>query len=662
MNGPSHAGSTLMQRMWWTAGIVVGASLPHWTTLPLWVPLLLACCITWRLSAGILGWRLPNTCVRIALALLAFAAVLIEYHTINGLAAGSALLVVMVALKFLESRNDRDQLVLIIIAYFLVFAGLLSERNPLTAGYVIAFVFLTTVGLLQLGRSGPLLPWRTTLRLASRLLVPAAPIMLVLFLLFPRLPGPLWGMPGTFSSGTSGLDEEMSPGDLTELGLSDDVAFRVEFFGRPPTPQHLYWRGPVLANFNGRTWSRDPGMRRRAYDTLSFTGEPIEYRVMLEAHGKRWTFALDMPEEWDSSKNIFMTSDYQLMVRFSDVIRSRFDYRVRSYSNYTAREPLGTAERNAYLRLPPNNNPRSRALAESWTRSTDDPREIIRQGLALFRQEQFFYTLTPPPLGAHAADDFLFTTREGFCEHYASAFAVLMRAAGIPTRIVTGYQGGELNPVGEYFIIRQSDAHAWTELWLKDEGWVRVDPTAAVAPDRIALGSLESSVRDGAGAQRFGALPWLRDAALVWDALNIYWQTWVLDYGRDGQERLLESLGIEDPDWRTLAAMGSGAMALLLLGLMLHLGRLYRSRRPNDAPARYFDRFCRIARRRITARAPTESAVAFGQRAAAAAPQLAGDIERIVQTYLEARYEPDPDGSRIRELRRMVHGFRWPRR
>jgi transglutaminase-like putative cysteine protease len=647
-----------LARLWWTAGVVLGASLCHWPELPIWVPLLLGGCIGWRITAAHSGWRLPGTPLRIVFALLAFAAVLLQYRTINGISAGSALLVVMVALKFLESRNERDQLVLIIISYFLVFAGLLYDRTVFTAAYLLIFVFLTTVGLLQLGRSGPLLPLRATLRLASRLFVPAAPIMVVLFLLFPRLPGPLWGMPGEMTNGSSGLDEELSPGDITELGLSDEVAFRVDFTSRAPAPDRLYWRGPVLSHFDGRRWTRDPGMRRRALDTLEFGGAAVEYRVMLEPHGKRWTFALDMPERWEESHNIFMSSDYQLMVRFAGSIRSRIDYWVVSRTDYVAREPLTEAERVAYTRLPAGSNPRSRTLAASWLAEGAEPREIIRRGLDLFRAEQFFYTLTPPPLGEHTADDFLFSTREGFCEHYASTFAVLMRAAGIPTRIVTGYQGGELNPLGEYFIIRQSDAHAWTEIWLAEEGWVRVDPTAAVAPERIALGFAQSALRDGAGNQGIGELRWLRTTALLWDAFNIYWQAWVLDYGSNTQDRLLDTLGFEDADWKELISLGVLALVALLLGLGVRVAWLYRSEyRRRDPAARCFERFCRKLDREIGPRLPAEGPARYGQRAAAALPARAAAIRGIVDAYLEARYEPDPERKNLDRLGHLVRRY-----
>ncbi|HSG65299.1 MAG TPA: DUF3488 domain-containing protein, partial [Gammaproteobacteria bacterium] len=280
-------------RLLWTAGIAAGASLPHWMALPEWITGLLFASIAYRLGVAKRGWPMPNTPVRVALALLGFLTVLARYETINGIEAGTALLVVMVALKLLESRTARDQLILIIIAYFLLFASLLVERSSLMLVYLVAFVWFTSAALLQLGRRGSLPRSTEAAKLAAKLLAQALPIMLILFVFFPRLPGPLWGLPGMNTTGRSGLSDTMSPGDITELGLSDLVAFRVDFQGQPPGPDRLYWRGPVLSVFNGRTWSSDgPGMRPSMVDLLELRGEPINYRVMLEPHDRRWVFAL----------------------------------------------------------------------------------------------------------------------------------------------------------------------------------------------------------------------------------------------------------------------------------------------------------------------------------------------------------------------------------
>jgi transglutaminase-like putative cysteine protease len=649
------------ERLLWTAAVVGGASAPHWPTLPVWIPLLLCACILWRLAARALHWPLPNRIFRLVLAFIAFVGVLMEYATINGVEAGSALLIVMVALKFLESRTHRDQIVLIIIAYFLVFASLLSDRSLLIAAYLVGFVWITTVGLLQLGRRGSLLPSWPTTKFGARLLLQSMPIMIVLFLLFPRLPGPLWAIPGSTSSGATGLDEEMRPGDITNLGLSDAVAFRAEFFTAAPPADRLYWRGPVLADLNGTTWFRAPGMRRRVINTLEVAGEPTEYRVMLEPTGQSWAFALDMPHTWSASdrRNISMGSDYQLRVFAPVAFDTRVDYTVVSYTDYTAHEALTPAEQERFTRLPVGSNPRTRALVAEWLAEDPTPDAIIARALDVFRAEEFYYTLTPPPLGRHTADEFIFETREGFCEHYASAFAIMMRAAGLPTRIVTGYQGGELNGIGNYYIIRQMDAHAWTEVWLGERGWVRVDPTAAVAPERIALGSVRSGLsRQATGTRALTQMRWLRQAALAWDAANTYWNEWVVGYGPQLQRSLLRRLGFERLRWPALLTLAAIGTAVLLAGLTLYLRWAFRRHRHVDSAAHSFAEFARkLTKASVAPLQPGEGPRAYAQRAQHRLPQATDDIERIVHAYLAARYEPD-DGAALLELMQRVKQFR----
>ncbi|MBN1238279.1 MAG: DUF3488 domain-containing transglutaminase family protein [Gammaproteobacteria bacterium] len=663
MSGAATAPVT-WHRLLWTSGVVVGASLPHWVNLAPWIPVLLVACVGWRLAAWRLGWRLPAKTLRIVLAFIAFAAVLAQYHTINGVEAGSALLVVMVALKFLEARTQRDQLVLMIIAYFLVFAILLDQQSFWVAMYLLGFVWFTTIGLLQLGRRDALVPGMKTARLAGRLLLQSLPIMLVLFLLFPRLPSPLWAMPSSGGGATSGLSDEMSPGDITNLGLSDEVAFRVEFFGDPPRPGELYWRGPVLGGFNGSTWSREAGMRRGTFETIEFRGDARDYRVVLEPGDRRWLFALDMPREWSGLDNMIMGSDYQLRIRFGgrfgrrDSGSSRLEYRVTSHTSYLAREPLNDLMQRYYTRLPEDTNPRTRELVESWTAQGLSPLDIVEEALALFRDEPFYYTLSPAALGRHTADDFLFETREGFCEHYASAFAIMMRMAGIPTRIVTGYQGGELNDVGEYYIVRQSDAHAWTEVWLDGRGWVRVDPTAAVAPERIELGSARSALGESA-AGVIRDIGWVRRAMLIWDAADLYWYDWVVGYGPTMQRIFLSNFGVESPQWTRLILIAAGAVGALLGALTLWLAWSQRSRGEADAAARCFATFRRrLARCRIPPPASGETPAAYGARAADALPEAAPEIRRIVAAYVEARYEPDPNGAALERLRGLIGSFR----
>jgi len=654
------------KRLLWTAAIVVGTSLPHWSTLPAWIPVLLCAAVMWRFAVNLYAWPMVPRAIRLALALATFFAVLSQYRTLNGVAAGSSLLVVMVALKFLESRSQRDELVLVMISYFLMFASMLTERSPLTAIYVVLLVWLTTIALLQIGRRGQLLASRKTAATSARLLLHALPIMVVLFVFFPRLPGSLWAMPGGTSSGATGLSDTMSPGDITNLGLSDEIAFRVEFDGQPPRASALYWRGPSLTQFNGRTWSMPQGARRgeRVAAFTEFRGEPTSYRVMLEPNGRNWAFALDMPERWSGDNSLRMGSDYQLGMFFTPARTQRLDYNVTSYVDYSAREPLTPREIDTFRMLPADSSPRARALVASWLADSPDEAEIVTRAMDWLRSQPFEYTLTPPALGAQPVDEFLFDTREGFCEHYASALTVLLRAAGLPARVVLGYQGGELNSIGGYYIVRQSDAHAWTEVWLEDEGWVRVDGVAAVAPERVALGFASQREAGFVGAAlRAG---WLRQIEFLWDAANTRWHAWVIGYGPDVQRALLEGLGFDglrrSQRQGVLLALAAVATVGLLLGLSAYLRWRQRRRAPIDRAARCFAEFVSdLGRRAVPPRTPTEGPRAYAERAARALPQQESRIRAVAALYLTARYEYDADGTALLQLEQEVAALRAAR-
>jgi transglutaminase-like putative cysteine protease len=650
------------KRLTLMAVVIMGASVPHLSVLPLWIPGLLLAAICWRMAAQRISIPLPNRAARITLACAAFGVILLEYQTVNGLVAGSALLVVMVSLKFLESQTQRDQLVLMLISYFLVFAGLLYQDSALSGLYLVVFVWMTTVGLMQLGRRGDLLNTRATAVISGRYLLQAVPIMLILFILFPRLPGPLWSGASDASIGATGLSDSMSPGDITNLGISDEIAFRVDFPDQAPAAPLLYWRGPVLSVFDGRTWTRRAGMWGDASETLEFSGDPVRYSVSLEPGGRRWAFALEMPAQWSTSRrrNLTMRSDYQLVAFGAEALAGRLSYEVTSYTNFKANEQLNEPQRQVYLRLPEDFNPRTQDLMRRLANESDSPRELIARTLDIFSEGEYFYTLSPPPLGRNSVDDFIFQTREGFCEHYASAFAVMMRFAGIPARVVTGYQGGELNPYAEYYIIRESNAHAWTEVWLEDSGWVRVDPVAAVAPERISLGLGESS---GAGTgNRVAALAnmsWARQLSLAWDAVNTVWNEWIIGYGPTLQRDLLERLGLGRLRWTEMLTLAIAGAMIILFGTALVLAWQAHKREKTDLPARQFARFvARLRRAGVPERIASETPAAYAQRAAATLPQCAAEIDSIVRWYLAARYEPDPDACRLTRLSECIRGFR----
>jgi transglutaminase-like putative cysteine protease len=446
----------------------------------------------------------------------------------------------------------------------------------------------------------------------------------------------------------------MTAGDVSELSLSSDIAFRVRFEGLLPSPAQRYWRGPVLENFDGRSWRRLPDAARPARLETRVAGEPIRYSVTLEPHDRRWVFALDLPSRWP--RDTVMQGGGLELLAVRPIARVA-GFALESHPRFLAVPDLAPAQLRQALALPARGNPRARALAERWAAEHAAPADRIGAALQMFREEPFAYTLTPPKLDVDPVDEFLFGTRRGFCEHYASAFAMLMRAAGVPARVVTGYQGGEFNPLGGYLLVRQSDAHAWTEVWLEGRGWVRVDPTAAVAPERIE-GGLISAVADTepVPGRFYLEAPWLGQAALLWDSVDNFWNERIVRYDARRQIALLERLGASEPDWRLLGVGLAGCVAAFFLIMSAYLG--WRRRPPPiDWPARLHAEVTARLKRHGLLRAPFEGPVQFLERAARERPELAPQLEEIRTLYVALRYAPHPQAAELRRLKYVVNGF-----
>jgi transglutaminase-like putative cysteine protease len=586
------------------------------------------------------------------LTLLVVLAVLASFRTLFGREAGVALLAAMMAMKLLEARTLRDGWVLLLLGYFLVMSNLLYSQSPPMAVYLCGVLIVLVAAQIMVQQQHSALPMAGALRLSLRMVLHALPVMLILFVLFPRIPGPLWGMPKDAHSGLTGLDEKMTPGTISQLIGSPEVAFRVRFAGPMPHVSQLYWRGPVLWRYDGTSWTRSDELPRPQFP-YSVQGEGIGYTVVLEPHGKRWLFALDVP--YSLPPETGLTSTFEMLRR--NPVNELTRYQVRSYPNYQT-DDLEPAWRWRALQLPPG-NPRARALALEWRNSQAEPPGIVRAALNYVREQPFFYTLEPPAgLVEHNVDHFLFETRRGFCEHFAGSFVFLMRAAGIPARVVTGYQGGETNDLGGYFIVRQSDAHAWAEVWLQGQGWVRVDPTAAVSPARIESG-IQAAVNPGGlpfMARRGASL--LHDLALGWDSLNNLWNEWVLAYGPERQTEFLSGLGLGPVDWR---GMTTGMIvALGLLSLLFAAVHFLNRLAVDDPVVRLYQRFCNKLARRGLVRKAHEGPLDFSERAALRHPQWAVQIRRIGRFYAGLRYgRAAPDKAAVRQLRQLIGAFKF---
>lgn len=615
---------------------------PHASHLPLWTTL--ACCalLLWRGWITFSGTRMPSRWLLLPVAVLAMASIYADYRTFFGRETGVAMLVLLIALKLLEMHAKRDLFVVIFLSFFLLLTNLFYSQSIGMALMIVAAVVAILTAQLSFQYTGVAPSLKRRLGLGAFIVALAAPLMLVLFILFPRIQGPLWGLPGDANAGRSGLSDSMAPGNISQLALSDDVAFRVKFIDPAPPQSKLYWRSIVLGNYDGRTWTQQ-AMRTLLTPPVGFKlrGTPIRHQVTLEPNGRRWLFALDIPQAAPvlADNSASMTPNFYLLTK--QPINERVRYDAVSYVDFDMQPIEATAVIQESLRLPPGFNPETLVFGALLRKKFSDPARVADVALQYFREEKFSYTLKPPLLGKNAVDEFLFNTRAGFCEHYASAFVVLMRAAGIPARVVTGYQGGDMNTVDGYMTVRQSDAHAWAEIWVQDRGWIRVDPTAAVAPSRIEKNLTTLIPRRGVAG--LGGLvnltlskdSWLSKVRFNWEAVTNSWNQWVLNYTPNKQKNLLRSLGFDNVDWQTLTALlfGIGGVVMALTTLPLILNRQKIS--PLQA---VYGSLCQLMAKQGYARQPCEGPRTYGERLAAADSPLPAE-KKIAAARFLALYE-----------------------
>jgi protein-glutamine gamma-glutamyltransferase len=642
----------------WACAALAGGVLLNADRLPGWASAGTLALIGWRLATARSGGFFPGITTRALLALGLVALVLARFHSLNGLAAGTTLLMLMAGLKLLETRGSRDERVLVGAGLFLLLAALL-DRESLTRLPLYALeVWLCCAALA--GIASPSLVIAAALRAAGRALLVALPLAALLFVFFPRLPGAFWAIPRG-ESAVTGLSDTLSPGSIVRLVTSFEPAFRVSFLGPRPPPETLYWRGPVLHEFDGATWRRIPGLLQPR-QPLEYLGPPYRQRVVLEPSPERWWFALDTPSQ-PLDGGARLTYDYQLLGTAAR--ESPVAFEAVSYLRTRALTPLSAQAMHQDTALPKLPNPRTRALALSLRRDASSDAAFVQAALDYLRRGGFAYSVTPERLGADPVDDFLFNTREGFCGHYASAFVVLMRAAGVPARVVTGYLGGEWNPIGGYLLVRQSDAHAWAEVWLTGHGWTRVDPTAVVAPERLRRGILDLLPQALSARERLlRSSPWLRQLLQGWDAAEAWWTDNIVKFDYYSQLELLARLGVRSPDARTL---GWGFMVALCGWLALvawHFGRAQRAAAP-DALAQAYARLCRKLSRIVPAREAHQGPLSFAAAVIARRPDLREPVGTLLARYAELRFGPPSAASRTREVKefgREVARLRLPRR
>ena len=626
-----------------TLALVLGVHAPH---LPWWLTTLLAIVLGWR------WWqrrqhigRVPRWLKLPLLALLTFG-VIAWYGSLFGREPGTALAVGLLILKLLETETARDTRVGVGFACFALMAALLFDQG-LVATIVVAFGLLPALATLRALEPGQAPTTLAHTMLPSLTLLAAAlPLTLLTFLLIPRLSSPLWGAPSP-DQGVTGLSDSMTPGNFTDLLTDDRPALRVTFDGMPPAPDLRYFRAYVMWNYDGRSWHHRHADPSRELAPIE-VDQSIGYQISMEPTQQRILPSLDVPLVAPAQARL--QPDRELLA--DKRVNNPINYALRSALRYRLQPTLDARARQLGLQLPAGFNPRTQALASEWrVRYGSDDAAIVRAGLSLFHDGGFHYTLRPAPLGRNSVDDFLFSTRAGFCEHYSSSFTLLMRAAGIPARVVTGYQGGYWNALGHYLLIRNSDAHAWSEVWLAGRGWVRVDPTAAVRPERATLGAA-AAAGDQLSWYRTG---WLQNARNHWDIVNRWWNQGVIGFDTLRQRSLLTPFGIRDTDTRLLSILLIiSTVVFMLAGLAWALLQ----RQPRDPLRAAMRRLERKLAQRGIARRLGEGPQHYLSRAARALPKQCEELTHLMHDYLELRYahnEPPPEPLRV--FQRAVRDF-----
>jgi transglutaminase-like putative cysteine protease len=641
------------------AAVLLVAQLPQALRLPFWLSIAGIGLVAARIALIRRGRAAPRSVWLLPLVVVGGLAIRMHYGYFFGRDPGVALLFLMAGLKFMETRTERDGTLVICLAAFLALTQFLYAQSPLSfvwlvaAVLAIAFALHALSGTWRIGASGGVFrleSLRPLARLAGTMLLQSVPIAVLLFLVFPRLTQPLWGLP-TDSGSKTGLSDQMEPGTISALTISDEIAFRVDFpdpLQIPPNSRR-YWRGPVLSQFDGAVWRAAPRANLGALSARS--GERVNYVVTLEPHQQRWLFALDLPasmpadDAGNTLPNVILTREYQLLSL--PLITSRMIYRQSSILA-DRHEGADGAELSRALRLPGTANPRTRAFASAARERAGSDAGYVRALLQRFGSERFAYTLQPPTLGENAIDDFLFESQRGFCEHYAGAFAFLLRAAGIPARVVTGYMGGEINPASGTMIVRQSDAHAWVEGWL-DGHWQRFDPTAAVAPERVERG-LSAALPAGELVPLLSRPGWSWLRAIDWrlDAVNHTWQKWVIGFNAERQKSMFVELGWKSPAPWQIAAIVCGGIAAWGLGF-LAWARWQSRLRVRDPLERIWQRINRRLARAGCPRPAFEGPLAYTDRLCATWPQHADLWRRCAAAYIGARYgSADPEDGLTR--------------
>lgn len=656
----------------WMLAAQIAVIAPHVPRLPVWVTSICVGCCFWRVMVYQGRWSYPGRWAKVVFVVAGLIGLGVGYKgRVYGLEPAVALLVIAFVFKLLEMQHKRDAYIVILLGYFVAITEFLFFQSIPYAFYMLFAVVLITAALIGLNQTQSHLQPLKTLKLAATLMVQSIPMMLVLFILFPRI-APLWTVPLESQAAKSGVTDRMSPGDIASLSLSPELAFKASFSGAIPAPGQLYWRGLVLENYDGKTWTRRANLTDSIWRNkqskpvwakdIERLGSTQSYSIILEPTRQNWLFSLataDLPANAD----IAMLDDYTLAYVHRRGVTAKFKYAVTSDLQYRLETELSDEVRQRNTSLPSDSNPRTRELVSAILALASNDADYVNRVLSYFADEKFAYTLQPPKLGDDDIDEFLFDSQRGFCEHYAGSFVFMMRAAGVPARVVLGYQGGEYNARANYIAVHQFDAHSWAEVWYEGRGWVRVDPTQMVSPERIQRG-LESAVADEDTFLANSPLSWLKYRQLLWlqelrqqlGAIGHYWDNWVVGYNARSQLVFLSKY-LEKVDASRLGMLML-TVFFGLLGIVALFVLRTRNKRVLTGVDQQYLRFCQLLSKQGLVRYHGEGPRDYSRRISRERPDLALVIQRVTQEFIRLNYEVgSPNVSPA--LKNSINAFRF---
>ncbi len=661
----------------WLLVVQTAVMIPHINRLSWWMIAIWLLCAFWRLAMFRGEAAYPSFTLRTIVVLLGSIGIAVSFGAQGALDIAVAALIFAFSLKLIEVRNRRDLYLVFYLGFFVIAASFLYSQSLALVVYQFCNCIVICAGLVATQQSSMDRHVLHSLRIAGKLTMQAVPLLLLLFFMFPRL-GPIWSVSESSLKSQTGMSDSMSPGDMTELSQSTELVFSVDFKGAAsPSRQKLYWRGMTYEIFDGRRWSRGQGSdtlneargtaRGLLVDTpITLRGRPLEYEIILPPTGAKWLFMLPVADLSEQKRHLDLGVNFLSDFNYETqkVASGLSIWNVKSYLDFSA-EPWLTPERITQLTtLPEKLNPRAQSFARDLWNASNSEVDYARRIAKHFSETAFYYTLKPDSLGLNSVDDFLFNTRNGFCEHYANATAVLFRSVGIPARVVAGYQGGEVNPVNGLMQIRQLDAHAWVEFWQRGIGWQRMDPTAAVAPERVSYGLREALEANRKEQLAFydpvvlNDLRWLKRFRQQVDAINYAWQRSFVNFDMGKQQTVLSGW-FGDVTQTKMSLIMLGAMALSLGGVA-YVTLRRRRLDTRTAENKLYDLFCsRLAKLGIVRQAG-EAPQSFAHRAIGLRPDLADEVLAITRLYHQIAFQELAQKALLIELGKRCRRFNPP--